>query len=168
MSDSETLRAVADHQAITDQIYRYCRAMDRIDHELGYSLWHDDGTADYGADVFVGSGRGFIDFVCAQHSHVLIHSHQVTNIIIELAGDTASSESCVTARLRIERDGKLLQMEVLSRYLDRWSKRGGRWAMDHRETVMDMDEVREVTPMKQHDRWRRDRTDPSYGFLKGL
>lgn len=166
MSTETTLREVADRQAITDQIYRYCRAMDRIDHELGYSIWHEDGTADYGADVFVGSGRDFIDFVCVQHGHVLVHSHQVTNIIIELDGDTAASEAYVTARLRIERDGKLLQMVVLSRYLDRWSKRGGRWAIDHRETVMDMDEIHEVTPMKQHDRWRRDRTDPSYAVLK--
>lgn len=167
-ADTETLRSVADRQAITDQIYRYCRAMDRIDHELGYSIWHDDGTADYGADVFVGSGRGFIDHVCIQHGHLLVHSHQVTNIVIELDGDLASSEAYVTARLRMERGGKLLQMVVLSRYLDRWSKRAGRWAIDHRETVMDMDEIREVVPMKQHDTGRRDRDDPSYGFLKGL
>jgi hypothetical protein len=168
MSNESTLREVADRQAITDQIYRYCRAMDRIDHELGYSIWHDDGTADYGTDVFVGSGRDFIDFVCVQHGHVLVHSHQVTNIVIELDGDKASSEAYVTARLRMDRGGKLLQMVVLSRYLDQWSKRAGRWAIDHRQTVMDMDEVREVVPMKQHDLGRRDRDDPSYGFLKGL
>lgn len=168
MGDTATLQTVADRQAITDQIYRYCRAMDRIDHELGYSIWHADGTADYGAEVFVGSGRDFVDHVCIQHSHLLVHSHQVTNIVIELAGDRAASESYVTARLRMERGGKLLQMVVLSRYLDRWSKRAGRWAIDHRTTVMDMDEVREVVPMKQHDTGRRDRSDPSYEFLKGL
>jgi hypothetical protein len=168
MSNTATLQTVADRQAITDQIYRYCRAMDRIDHELGYSIWHDDGTADYGEAVYVGSGRGFIDHVCVQHSHLLVHSHQVTNIVIELDGDHAASESYVTARLRMERGGKLLQMVVLSRYLDRWSKRAGRWAIDHRTTVMDMDEIAEVVPMKQLDQGRRDPTDPSYAFLKGL
>jgi hypothetical protein len=167
MTDTDTLRAVADRLAITDQIYRYCRAMDRIDHELGYSIWHEDGTADYGADVFVGTGRGFIDHVCLQHARVATHSHQVTNIIIEVEGDTAASEAYVTARLRVERDGKLFQIEVLSRYLDRWSKRAERWAIDHRVTVMDMDEIREVTPMKQQDRGRRDPSDPSYAVLKG-
>jgi hypothetical protein len=30
---------------------------------------------------------------------------------------------------------------------------------------MDMDEIREVTPMKSHE-VRRDRSDPSYQFLK--
>lgn len=160
------LHEVADRQAITDQIYRYCRAMDRIDHELGYSIWHDDGTADYG-DNFQGTGRGFIDHVCTQHAGLLHHSHQVTNIVIELDGERAGSEAYVTATLRIERGGKLLQMTVLSRYIDTWSKRDGRWAIDHRIAVMDMDEIREVTPMKAHDRARRDRTDPSYGVLRG-
>ena len=167
MTDTDSLRTVADRQAITDQLYRYCRAMDRVDHELGYSIWHEDGTADYGADVFVGLGRDFVDHVCIQHGQLLVHSHQVTNVIIELDDDTASSEAYVTARLRMDRGGKLLQMVVLSRYLDLWSKRAGRWAIDHRVTVMDMDEVREVTPMKQHDRARRDFSDPSYAVLKG-
>lgn len=162
-----TLREVADRQAITDQLYRYCRAMDRIDNELGYTIWHEDGTADYGAEVFQGSGRGFIDHVSVQHASILQHSHQVTNIIIELDGDRAGSEAYVTARLRIERDGKLLQMVVISRYLDTWSRRDGRWAIDHRHTVMEMDEVAEVTPMKRHDTARRDRSDPSYSVLKG-
>lgn len=166
-AEAEILSAVADRQAITDQIYRYCRAMDRIDRELGYSIWHHDGTADYGSEVFAGSGRGFVDHVCAQHEQLLVHSHQVTNVVIEVSGDTAASEAYVTARLRVARGGKVDQIVVLSRYLDRWSKRAGRWAIDHRTTVMDMGEVREVVPMHQQERGRRDRTDPSYEFLKG-
>jgi hypothetical protein len=164
---SAQVSLAADHQAIANQIYRYCRAMDRVDHALGYTIWHSDGTADYGADVYQGSGRGFIDHVCEQHRQLLVHSHQVTNVIIELDGDRAGSESYVTATLRMPRDGKLLQMTVLSRYLDRWSKRAGRWAIDHRQTVIDMDEIREVTPMKAHERGSRDRADPSYTVLAG-
>ncbi len=161
---SDLLTKVAGKLAITDQIYRYCRAMDRIDHKLGYSIWHDDGTADYEAN-FQGTGRGFIDHVCSQHSHLLQHSHQMSNIVIELDGDRAGSESYVTATLRMERDGRLMQMTVLSRYVDRWSKREGRWALDHRRAVMEMDEIREVTPMKLHTGWTRDRSDPSYDVL---
>ena len=168
MSNETLMQQVADRQAIKEQLYRYCRAMDRIDHELGYSVWHDDGTADYGARVFQGSGRDFIDHVCKQHSHMINHSHQVTNIIIELNGDKAASEAYVTATLRMERGGKLMQITVLSRYLDRWSKRDGRWGIDHRETLMDMDEVREVNPMGGDDRWRRDPTDPSYQLLDSI
>ena len=46
MEDAELLRSLVDHQAITDLIYRYCRSMDRIDAERGYSIWHDDAVAD--------------------------------------------------------------------------------------------------------------------------
>jgi hypothetical protein len=166
MDDGELLRQVADRQAITDQIYRYCRAMDRIDPELGYSIWHEDGTADYTADVFQGSGRGFIDFVCEQHRQVLMHSHQVTNIIIDLYGDRAASEAYVTLHMRTESQGKLMQILVLSRYIDRWSKRDGRWAIDHRQTVMDFDEIREITELHRHTVARRDRSDPCYAPLQ--
>jgi hypothetical protein len=161
-----SLQDVADRQAITDQIYRYCRAMDRIDHELGYSIWHADGTADYGKDVFQGTGRAFVDHVCRQHGGLLQHSHQVTNIIIELDGERAGSEAYVTATLRMKREGELLQMTVISRYVDQWSKREGRWAIDHRVTVMEMDEIRNVKPMKEHGVARRDLSDPSYAVLK--
>lgn len=157
---------MADRQEITDQIYRYCRAMDRIDHELGYSIWHDDGTADYGPQGFQGLGRDFIDHVCTQHRKLLNHSHQVTNVLIELDGDRAGSESYVTATLRTMQGDKLVDHIVLARYIDRWSRRGGRWAIDARKTLIDMGEVREIDPMNADERGRRDRQDPSYAVLK--
>jgi hypothetical protein len=161
MSDKMT-----DREAITDQIYRYCRAMDRMDHALGYSIWHDDGLADYGADVFQGTGRDFVDHVCLQHRHLLHHSHQMSNIIIALDSDHAGSESYVTATLRMKRGDALVQMTVWSRYVDTWSKRDGRWALDQRIAIRDFDEMREVKAMHDHDVGQRDRTDPSYTVLK--
>ncbi|HSI16225.1 MAG TPA: nuclear transport factor 2 family protein [Sphingomonas sp.] len=166
MAGSELLQSALDRQAISDQLYRYCRAMDRIDVELGYSIWHEDGTADYGEAVYVGSGRGFIDHVCAQHRHCLKHSHQMTNIIIELDGERAASESYVFAALRVARGEQLQQMMVWSRYIDRWSRRGERWAIDHRIAIQDFGEVREIQALGKDERGRRDRDDPSYSLLR--
>jgi hypothetical protein len=59
-----------------------------------------------------------------------------------------------------------MQMTVWSRYIDRWSRRNGRWAIDHRLAVRDFDEIRAVVAMKQHEVGRRDRSDPSYEVLK--
>ena len=87
MNDPETLRALVDRQEITDLIYRYCRSVDRLDVPLGHSIWHEDAIADYGEEFYQGDGRGVIDLICAQHLHVLHHSHQVSNIIIDLDGD---------------------------------------------------------------------------------
>jgi hypothetical protein len=166
MRDDETLKELADRQAIADLVYRYCRAVDRLDIPLGHSIWHADGVADYGADVYQGDGRGVIDHICAQHRHALQHSHQVSNLIIELDGERAGSEAYVTATLRVRRDGRLRQITVWGRYVDRWSKRDGRWGLDRRISIRDFDEVREVTALAEHEVGRRDRDDPSYGVLK--
>ena len=168
MSDLARLEAAADRQEISDLIYRYCRSMDRMDHEQGYAIWHEDGTADYGPDVFQGTGRGFIDWVCETHKHLDAHSHQVSNIVIELDGDRARSEAYVTATLQATRDAKTTQITAWSRYVDQWSRRDGRWGIDSRVTVMDFDEVREVTQVKPHSEGSRNRSDPSYTAIRGL
>ena len=142
------------------------RSVDRLDIPLGHSIWHEDGIADYGETVYRGNGRGVIDHICAQHRRTLHHSHQVCNILIDLDGDRAGSESYVTASLRIRRGERLKQMTVWGRYIDRWSRRGGRWGLDQRLSIRDFDEVRDVVAMADHDVGRRDRTDPSYGVLK--
>jgi hypothetical protein len=164
--DAATTRALADRQEITDLIYRYCRSMDRIDAQLGYTIWHDDAVADYGADIYQGSGRGFIDHVCAMHRQTLAHSHQISNIIIQLDGDRAASESYVTATLRVMKGGKLMQITAWSRYIDQWSRREGRWGIEKRSAILDFDEIREATAIGKSGRGSRDRDDPSYAVLK--
>jgi hypothetical protein len=156
--------AADDRQAIAQQIYLYCRAMDRMDVSLGYSIWHEDGEADYGA-IFQGSGHGFIDFVNSGHADTHAHSHQVTNLIIFLDGDHASSESYVTTALRMMDGEAEKQLAVRGRYLDRWSYRAGRWAIDRRIFVHDFDDVRLVEPTGVPPGGRRDRSDPSYAVL---
>ena len=159
------VQELADRQAITDLLYRYCRAMDRIDHELGYSIWHADGTADYGANIYQGSGYGFVDHVCEQHRKTLTHSHQMTNIIITLNGDTAASEGYHIAALRIMRGEQEHEITVRGRYIDTWSKRAGKWGIDHRLTIRDFDDMRPVTRMSSDAIGSRDRNDPSYAAL---
>lgn len=165
--DEATVRALVDRQAITDQIYRYGRAMDRIDAELGYSLFHEDGQADY-EGVYKGSGRGFIDQVCEQHRRALAHSHQVTNIVIALDGDRAASESYVISAVRFMHGDQPKQVETWGRYIDQWSRRDGRWAIDHRLALRDVDRIFDVTPVSRSELSRRDRQDPSYSILEGL
>jgi hypothetical protein len=166
MMDTPSMRTLADRQEITDLIYRYCRSMDRIDAELGYTIWHEDAVADYGADIYQGSGRGFIDHACAVHRQTLAHSHQIANIIIQLDGERAASESYVTATLRVMKGDKLLQITAWSRYIDQWSRREGRWGIDKRIAVLDFDEIREVTAIGKSGRGSRGRDDPSYAVLK--
>lgn len=157
----------ADRQAIVDQHHHYCRAMDRIDHALGYAVWHDDGIADYGT-LYQGSGRGFVDWVCETHRGLIGHAHRISNILIDLDGEQAGSEAHVHAVLRFQEGDRLRQANVYGRYLDRWSRRDGRWAIDRRVYVQDFDDVRDVGTILVGGWGRRDRDDPSYAVLPRL
>lgn len=167
MSDTTELRALLDKQAIAEQLANYCRAVDRLDKPLGYDVFHEDSTADYGEEVYQGPGRGFIDSVCAAHLHCVNHSHQVCNMVIALDGDSAGSETYFHSATRLMIDGKLKQIRVYGRYLDRWARREGRWAITERKTIFDFDETRDVVHTERHEQGARDHSDPSYSFLKG-
>jgi hypothetical protein len=158
----ETLLA---RQEITDLIHRYCRAMDRIDDDLGYSVWWPDATADYGA-MFQGSGHGFVDFVHGPHQGFLASAHRVGNILIEIDGDAASSETYIEAGFCMP-DGERGQRTARSagRYLDRWSRRDGRWAIAHRQYLHDWDEGFAPGASMNPRTGRRDASDGSYAYV---
>ena len=154
----------ADELAIMRQIYNYCRSVDRLDVPLGHGVFHADAIADF--PTYKGTGRGWIDFICSEHLNFLHHSHQVTNVIIDVDGGFAGSEAYVTANLRQMDGERLINRMFSARYIDRWSKRDGHWAIDRRDCVVDFSELREVTSLGEDARSARDHSDPSYGVLK--
>jgi SnoaL-like domain len=161
------LREAISRQQITQLLYRYCRAVDRIDEELGYTIWHDDAEVDYGR-IYQGSARGLLDFICAAHRRAIVHSHQITNIILEVNGSVARSESYVTSGMRLMDGDQLKQITTRGRYLDSWSQREGRWGIERRVYVHDFDEIRTVTPAFTPPTFRLDRNDPSYAFFEEM
>lgn len=162
-------------QEIRDALARYCRAMDRRDEALAAELWHADGTADYGADIFQGSGAGFAAWVTEVHGGFERHSHQITNVLIELsgpgaAGNTAVSEAYVTVVLRTAPGpgGVVTQITSRGRYLDHWAWRDDRWAVMARQYVDDFTTSEQLTPVEAGTPspvGRRDSSDPSYALF---
>jgi len=155
-------RLEAEHE-IHRVLLRYCRSMDRIDAPLGYTVWHDDGLADYGP-LFKGTGRGFIDWVCDYHRTLDGQSHQIANTLIEVKGDRAASETYVTVALLFRKDDLRLLTTGRGRYLDDWSFRGGRWAIDRRFYVHDF-AITQTVPEPMMGWGSRDPADPSYATL---
>lgn len=150
-------------QEIRDQLSRYCHALDRMDKPMARAVWHDDGTAHY-IDMFEGTGRGFVDWVWEQHAAMECHSHQISNVLVRVDGERARSEAYVTVQLwlRADAEGKRAQITARSRYLDRWSFREGRWAIDHRVHVLDMQSARTLAASEQAGpQSSRDATDPA-------
>ena len=152
--------------AIMDQLYRYCRSVDRLDVATGHGVFHADATGDF-SPGYKGTGRGWIDYICEKHREFLHHSHQVTNIIIEIDGDRAGSESYVFATLQRQDGETVVQHEFWARYIDSWSWRDGVWAIDARECIVDYGVMRAVDALPGNPRSARDATDPSYAVLKG-
>jgi hypothetical protein len=174
MADA-ALEILLAKQAITEVLYRYCRAFDRMDLDMALTVWHPGGTCNYT------SRAGTLDIKAvdyfgpswAHRAKLRNHSHQVTNILIEVAAEKAVSEACFTASLQAEpENGEILENLYRGRYLDRWSRRDGVWAIDHRQVVFDsytpitfaVERLKDV-PLELS---RRDRDDPSYAHFASL
>ena len=137
---TDALETMAAKQAITEVIYGYCRALDRMDKDAAYEIWHPDGTADYGEDIFQGTGWEFVDWVWTTHTAMSTHSHQITNVLVQVDGDRAVSEAYVTVALRTLPFGDgadVVDIYSRGRYVDQWSRRDGKWAIDHRNYITD-------------------------------
>ena len=146
--------------AITETMHRYCRSLDRMDRDLMATVFHPAATVQY--PTFEGGWRGFADYVWDRHQAFDQHSHQVSNIVVTVSADgtSALSEAYVTATLwRASADpSRGTSTQTLARYLDRWSLADGRWAIDHRQCVVDA--MTEVTGPGFLGAGRRDGDDP--------
>jgi hypothetical protein len=170
-----TLTSLLTKQEITETLYLYCRAMDRIDETLTLSIWHPDGTCNYSSTPGVPDMlfRDYLTPSTKARSGFANHSHQITNILIKPDGDRAASEAYFTASLQtVPKDGWVTEHLWRGRYLDRWSKRDGRWAIDHRQVVFDSYTPHDFPADRLNgmplDLARRDPDDPSYDHLASV
>jgi hypothetical protein len=146
---------------IRDQIYNYCRGLDRMDRELALSVWHSDAVVETGGNKL--TGPQWIESAWRAHEKISAHTHQMTNILIKMHGDTATSETYFHTSLRGEPTPESsTTRSIRGRYLDRWSKRSGRWAMDYRRIIVDFSTGDEEATRNPPLGGRRDKTDPSY------
>ena len=162
----DEMRVLLDKQALRDVLSRYCRGLDRMDKEMAYAVWHDDGTAFYDG-IFEGTGHGFIDWVWEAHAAMERHSHQITNLLCEIDGDRATSESYVTVVLwtRPDQQGQQHELVGRGRYLDRWSRREGQWAIEHRIHLLDQSSSFPLTRADVSAGSTRDLKDLSYDYI---
>lgn len=157
-------------QEIRDVLSRYCRGLDRMDREMAMAVFHPDAPANY-IGMYEGTGHGFIDWVWQAHESMERHSHQITNVLVDVDLDaaTAVSEAYVTVCLWTVPDAHGNQLEIVarSRYLDRWAERDGRWAISDRTHVLDMQVGRPVALHDSNAESRRDPSDPSFALFGG-
>ncbi|MES2398816.1 MAG: nuclear transport factor 2 family protein [Pseudomonadota bacterium] len=154
-------------QAITELLYKYPRALDRLDRNLLMSIGHPEAKVEFGKTVFP-NWTAYTDWMIKAHTGMLGNNHRITNILIEVRGDTAVSESTGTALLLVkqEKGDDYEERYMHSRYLDTWSRRGGKWGLDYRQTVMDYRVVKPVSAADVKSLYvmgaRTGAADPSY------
>lgn len=153
--------------------------MDRMDRDLALSCWHPGGTDEH-TPLYAGDGVGFVDWVWRIHEPMVLTRHVLSNILIEIDGDCAWSESYWDVLLRVCSGDGLSDVTGGGRYLDYLECINGVWAIRHRRSVHDWDRVDAVTatmadsePVKPNNPdaplypATRDARDPSYAFLGG-
>ncbi len=166
MPDAAALRLLVDKDQIRDQIYNYCRGLDRMDKALALSVWHPDATVEMSPSGFKGSGAEWIESAWRAHERIHSHTHQMTNILTHVDGERATSETYFISSLHAQPTETTANTRLIrGRYLDRWSKRNGRWAMDHRQIVVDFSTVEDATGPNGKSAGRRDKADPSYRYF---
>jgi hypothetical protein len=152
--------------AIQDMLYRYCRGLDRMDKALALSVFHPQSEIAYD-HMFAGSGAAFVDWVWEQHRGMARHSHNITNLHVEVAGQRASSEAYALVMLRLETDQGVAVVQNFGRYLDEWVREQDRWMIRRRRYVHEFQETRllsEDPVPAERTSSRRDVSDPSYAL----
>ena len=145
------------------------------------SAYHPDGIEEHGK--FVGGAAEFVDFALKQHTDAhLTTQHYVMNHRCELDGAVAHAETYFMFVAMNKHGEKILQMGG-GRYVDRFERRDGKWAIAYRVALRDwaaMDERPDMNDLSSFTSTRallsaearafmnggpgpkRDRTDPSY------
>ena len=87
------LRGLLDEASIRHRLGQYSRAIDRLDLRLLRELYHPDGTDDH-APFFTGTIDDFIAYMeQSAERPIYCTRHSISNVVIEVDGEVARSES---------------------------------------------------------------------------
>jgi hypothetical protein len=126
----------ADRESIRDCLYRYARAVDRVDMELMKTVYWP-GAMDYHTG-FSGTAEEFMAWASTQLGTMGINTHLFGNILIEIdaTGTTAKVESYHIFVIAGP-DGGSQDTIGSGRYLDRFEKRDDDWRIAERLVLVD-------------------------------
>lgn len=127
------LREVADKQAIANCLAMHSRGVDRADANLLGSTYHPEAEEAYG----MRPASEFVSFVTQIQKGLPATLHRTNQMWIKVEGDTARSESYVTAYVETPGENGNIQRLVGGRYLDRFVRYEGEWRIAQRIYVMD-------------------------------
>lgn len=180
--DQYSPERIADRMAIQDVMYKWCRAIDRLDYDGMRAVFHPDAIDNHGA--YNGGVEGLVEWIRERHKPIPFSSHQISNILIEFASpELALVETYARTLQRYPAEAKAnlaqlsggeagrpgVGMDLLtsSRYVDRFERRHGEWRIARRTLIQDWKQLLEVSEHapKPKPGWlvgRRDQQDCVY------
>lgn len=169
--DNAALQSLWDELQIRKLLATYCRGIDRCDKELLKTVYWPEAYEEHG--LFNGNAWEFAEFIVPLLKTMKITMHSISNALIELQGDTAQSETYVSAyHLMTDASGAPIEMVVAGRYLDRFERRGSEWRIIRRSFVMDWNQNQKATAQWEGGmyesltiRGSNDQNDPSHAFF---
>ena len=163
----ERIERTAEKIEIQEVIYQLARGIDRCDEEVLKNCYHEGATDDHGQ--FKGTAEEFITWVIPVLKTMEATQHCICNILINLDGEKAKTESYFLAFHRLNIKEVDSDMVAAGRYLDSFEKKDGVWAITHRHAVFDWNRLDPSTdtwnkgPAKEElERGARAPLDPSY------
>jgi hypothetical protein len=132
-----------DQQEVNDRIEIqhlmacYARGIDRRQLDLVKKCFHDDAVVNYG--YFIGDTAGLMEWLKTPLMNTSNSAHLLGNSYMEFDGDVAAVETYAQPSLFLAEPAgdKRQDITVWMRYLDRFERREGRWAIAERVCVFD-------------------------------
>ncbi|TXI88268.1 MULTISPECIES: nuclear transport factor 2 family protein [unclassified Cupriavidus] len=154
-----TPQRIADRMAIQDVMYRWCRAVDRLDRQGMLEVFWPGAIDSHGP--YIGPVEGLVEWILVRHRPIATSSHFVGNQLIEFASDeVALVETYVRTIQQYPPEAKqqlaqltggaagdphaAMDMFTSSRYLDRMERRAGEWRIAHRDLIQDWKQIVDV------------------------
>ncbi|OZG28688.1 gamma-BHC dehydrochlorinase [Williamsia sp. 1138] len=163
---TETVRYLADRQAILDVVSRYCRGIDRIDADLVRSCYHE-GAVDHHIG-FTGTVNEFISWCFPLLRELGGTRHVIANHLCEVNGDVAVAESYVLAyHWQEPYDDRERNFAGHGRYVDRFERGAdGHWRIAARTALADIATPILPMPVPAADPDASSTQDPSYSVAE--
>ena len=154
-----TPERIADRLQIQDVLYRWCRAVDRLDKQGMLDVFWPGAIDSHGP--YIGPAEGLIDWILVRHQPIAVSSHFIGNLLIEFAAeDVALVETYVRTIQQYPPEAKsqlaqltggaagdpeaAMDMFTSSRYIDRMERRDGEWRIARRDLAQDWKQIVDV------------------------
>jgi len=177
MNTTEKILQVWDRQEIEQLMYRHARSLDRMDGELMKSTYWPEAIEEL-EDTITGQFQwsqkawDFVPMAMQGFSAVTKTQHKITNLLIQLDGNTAGAESYVSSHQQYsDEKGTIKESIVDGRHVFKLEKRNSEWRILHRLSVFEFN-----TSFDSNAVWadeigekfvpKRSKEDVSYRFLK--